>query len=181
MTVEDIINGVLANEGGTYTNDPSDSGGETKWGWTKQALRDMGWFGNVADLTRDTAYDLYYRRFIVKSGYDKVLPLSASICAELVDTSVNMGEAYAGRFLQWALNALNDEQRVYPDIAEDGAVGPGTIKALTKYLSYRGAEGEQVMLKALNCFQGARYLDLAKTSPKNERFVYGWLNSRVNI
>ncbi len=55
-SIAQIINGILDVEGGDYTNDPADSGGETKWGWTKKALRAMGWLGNVRDLTRPEAF-----------------------------------------------------------------------------------------------------------------------------
>jgi lysozyme family protein len=179
--VDDIINEVLEIEGGTYTDDPKDSGGPTKWGWTKKALRAMGWFGNVQDLDRQTAFDLYYKRFIINSGYQPVLSLSPGIAAELVDTAVNMGEGYAGRFLQTSLNALNQEGSKYPDIVVDGVVGKGTIRTLGIFLNQRGAEGEVVMLRALNCLQGARYLELCESAPKNERFAYGWIKNRVII
>lgn len=180
-TVDEIINAVLNTEGEAYTDDPADSGGPTKWGWTKKALRAIGWFGDVQSLDRQTAFDLYYRRFVSNSGYEPIGAFSPKILAELVDTAVNMGEGYAGKFLQTSLNALNDSQKIYPDIMVDGAVGPNTIKVLKKYLDYRNDEGEIVLLRALNCLQGARYLELAETSPKNERFVYGWLNNRVVI
>jgi lysozyme family protein len=180
-SVDDIINQVLDTEGGVYTDDPADSGGPTKWGWTKTSLRAIGWFGNVPDLDRSTAFDLYYKRFVKDSGFEPIAALSNKIMAEMVDTAVNMGESWAGTFLQTSLNALNDGAKIYPDIIVDGKVGDNTIKALKKYLDYRNDEGETVLLRALNCLQGARFLSLAETSPKNERFVYGWLNNRVTI
>lgn len=181
MSIARIIDHVLDVEGGKYTNDPKDSGGETKWGWTKKALREMGWFGAVQDLERETAYDLYYRRFVINSGFEPILPMSEDICQEMVDTAVNMGEKWAGEFLQTALNAFNNEEKMYPDIVVDGKCGPATIRTLKKFLDIRGAEGEVVMLRALNCLQGSRYLYLAEAARKNERFIYGWLANRVVI
>ena len=180
-SIDDIINDILKVEGEKYTDDPADSGGPTKWGWTKKALRDMGWFGDVRNLDRETAFDLYYRRFVVNSGFEPIGVMSMKILCEMMDTAVNMGESWAGRFLQSSLNALNDGSKIYPDIMVDGKVGPNTIKVLKKYLDYRDDEGEIVLLRALNCLQGARYLELAEVAPKNERFVYGWLNNRVVI
>jgi len=180
-TVNDIINEVLEVEGEQYTDDPADSGGPTKWGWTEKALREMGWMGEVRDLDRETAFNLYYRRFIVKSGYQGILTVCPRVAAELVDTAVNMGESHAGRFLQMALNALNDGEKHYPDIAEDGVVGRTTQKTLEKYLDARGYGGEVVLLRALNCLQGARYIELSIKYPKNERFAYGWLLNRVIV
>jgi hypothetical protein len=43
----------------------------------------------------------------------------------------------------------------------------------------RGKEGEQVLLRALNCSQGARYLELAEGREANEDFLYGWVKERV--
>lgn len=180
-SIADIINGILEVEGEDYTNDPADSGGPTKWGWTQKALRAMGWMGNVKDLRREDAFDMYYRRFVVKSGYQAVMDVSDDVAAELVDTAVNMGEQWAGKFLQMSLNAFNDGQKKYPDIAEDGVVGRNTVKALESFIHHRGRQGETVLLAALNCLQGARYIELCRDYPKNERFVYGWIANRVEV
>lgn len=180
MTIKQILDDLIVREGG-YVNDPKDSGGETKYGWTRKALREMGWFGAVKDLDKQAAFDLYYRRFITLSGYKQIIDISEAVGEELVDTAVNMGEVWAGKFLQWSLNALNNEAKMYPDIVDDGVVGPATARTFKRYMVLRGAEGEVVMLRALNCFQGARYMELAQKYPKNERFAYGWLRSRVVI
>ncbi|WP_319800296.1 putative peptidoglycan-binding domain-containing protein, partial [Enterobacter hormaechei] len=45
----------------------------------------------------------------------------------------------------------------------------------------RGGEGEIVLLRALNCSQGQRYLELAEQRPANESFVYGWMRERVSL
>jgi hypothetical protein len=37
------------------------------------------------------------------------------------------------------------------------------------------------MLRALNCSQGQRYLELAEQRSANETFVYGWVRERVVI
>jgi len=180
-TVESIINKVLDAEGGKFTDDPLDSGGATKWGWTHTALREMGWFGKVEDLDRDTAFQLYYRRFLLNSRFESIIPIDYDVAYELVDTAVNMGERVAGKFLQVSLNALNNQEKIYPDIAEDGIVGRRTLKALQSYLKYRGAEGALVLLRCLNALQAARYIELAVKAKKNERFVYGWVLNRVVI
>ena len=180
-TVDEIINNILDVETGKFTNDPHDSGGKTKWGWTEKSLHSAGWFGDVEDLTREEAFYLYYKVFVVGTGYAELLRINEKVAAELVDTAVNMGPATASKFLQVSLNAMNDGGGLYPDIAEDGVVGRGTCKALDLYLKYRGAEGETVLLRALNCLQGARYLELSRNRPKDERFVYGWISKRVII
>ena len=42
-------------------------------------------------------------------------------------------------------------------------------------------EGEQVLVKALNCLQGERYIKLAEKRQKNESFVFGWLGTRIEL
>lgn len=98
---------------------------------------------------------------------------------ELCDTGVNMGPSVASKFFQRWLTALNMRGKLYPDLIPDGAIGPRTITALKGYLSARGKEGEQVLLRALNCSQGARYLELAEGREANEDFLYGWVKERV--
>jgi lysozyme family protein len=81
--------------------------------------------------------------------------------------------------LQRSLNALNGQGKYYADIAVDADVGPASIAALKAYLTKRGPEGEAVMLKALNCLQGDRYIELSEKRPANEDFLFGWLRTRV--
>ncbi|HII2275851.1 TPA: putative peptidoglycan-binding domain-containing protein, partial [Escherichia coli] len=63
----------------------------------------------------------------------------------------------------------------------DGCIGPRTINALRVFLEKRGKDGELVMLTALNCTQGERYLALAEKREANESFVYGWMKARVGL
>ena len=59
-------------------------------------------------------------------------------------------------------------------------MGPSTLKALNAYLTKRGTQGELVLLRALNCLQGAFYIELVERRYKDEVFIYGWLLNRVN-
>ncbi len=184
MSIKSIIDEIILVEGG-FVHDPKDSGGATCWGITEAVARASGYTGNMKDLPKETAYKIYYDEYVVKPGFDAIVPLSEKIAAEVVDTGVNMGPAVAGKFLQQCLNAFNDESRDYPDVVVDGKVGKASISSLQAFLKKRKGEGkaagENVMLKGLNALQGARYIMLAETSPKNERFVFGWLANRVNI
>ncbi|HGV2852360.1 TPA: putative peptidoglycan-binding domain-containing protein, partial [Escherichia coli] len=112
---------------------------------------------------------------------DQVATLSPDIAAELCDTGVNMGPTVASRMLQRWLNVFNQQGRLYPDMDTDGRIGPRTINALRAYLQKRGKDGELVLVKALNCTQGDRYLELAEKREANESFVYGWMKERVAV
>lgn len=91
-----------------------------------------------------------------------------------------MGPSVPAKWLQRWLNVFNQQGTLYPDLIADGNIGPRTIVALKALLAARGKEGESVLLKALNCSQGARYLELAEQRAANETFVYGWVKGRVN-
>lgn len=183
MTPQDIISGIIEREGSTYTNDPADAGGPTKYGITQATL--AGWRGRpvspeeVAALTEGEARQIYLHRYFLGPCFDRVATVSMAIAIELMDTEVNMPPGTAGKWLQRALNALNDSGRQYADLLVDGQLGPKSIDALHAYIVRRGAEGERVLLQALNHLQGARYIELAELRPANERFVYGWLKNRA--
>lgn len=180
MTIEEIINDIIKVEGG-YVNDVNDSGGETCWGITVAVARKHGYTGDMKKLPKKTAYDIYYKSYVVEPGFDKIAEVDSDVAAELVDTGVNMGTAVAGKFLQQALNAFNDGGSKYPDLAVDGIVGKASVSALQAFLKQRGADGKVVLLRALNSLQGARYIMLAEMKPQNERFMYGWFLNRVKI
>ncbi|EJH7109606.1 hypothetical protein NF080_004805, partial [Salmonella enterica subsp. enterica serovar Newport] len=83
-------------------------------------------------------------------------------------------------FQRW-LNVFNDQQKFYPDLLVDGQIGPRTLSALKFFLSNRGNEGEIILIRALNCSQGQRYLELAEQRQANESFIYGWMKERVKL
>lgn len=180
-TIEKIIDDVLAAEGG-YSNHPHDGGGETMYGITAAVARAAGYKGAMKSLPKETARQIYYQQYVVAPKFDQLLRYSHAIAAEVVDTGVNMGVLVAGKFLQRALNALNDDGKLFADLLEDGDVGAKTRSALEKYLAHRRAsDGERVLLLALNVLQGARYIELSQANKKNEAFVFGWLRARVAL
>lgn len=176
--IDEIISDLIGREG-RYSNHPSDAGGETMWGITADEARASGYTGAMRAMPRVTAETIYRAKYVTKPGFDRVLALSPEIAAELIDTGVNMGPAVASMFLQRALNALNNQGRLYRDITVDGQVGPGTLNALTAFLARRKADGVKVLLRALNCLQGERYIELAEKRTANEDFLFGWLLNRV--
>lgn len=172
-----VINTIIRTEGG-YVNDPSDSGGETNFGITLSVARANGYFGGMRDMPRAVAFDIYAARYWDAVRADDLLKLSVKVAEEVVDTGVNMGTKRAGRMLQRALNVLNVRASIYPDLIVDGAVGGNTLEALRRYLTKRD---EKTLVKALDCLQGAYYIELAERREKDERFVYGWLKNRVAL
>lgn len=173
-TINGIIEEVLAKEGG-YVNDPRDRGGETNFGLTIATARANGYTGPMKDLTRDFAFGVYNKQYVVAPGFDKIAAISQAVGAELVDTGVNMGPKVAAQFLQRALNGLNNQGKDYADLLVDGSAGQKTRDALTAFLKKRGVEGERRLLLLLNALQGERYLSLCEGRSANEAFLFGWL------
>jgi lysozyme family protein len=178
MNIDDLINAVIAREGG-FGDHPADRGGATRWGITEAVARADGWSGPMRDLPRDRAVAIYRRLYWSRPRLDGVAALAPKLAAELFDTAVNMGPAVAIGFLQRALTALNRGGGDYADIAVDGRVGPDTLAALDAFLRRRGRSGEGVLVRAVEALQGERYLTLAEGRPANEAFLYGWLANRA--
>lgn len=181
MTIlfDQFFEDLLKVEGG-FVNDPNDSGGATKYGVTEAVARANGYSGPMKDLPLSLAKSIYKAQYWDALRLDDVQNLCPGLCLKLADIGVNMGTKQAAFFLQRLLNVLNNRGQLYPDIAADGRVGPGTISALKKFLSIRNQDGETVIVRALNCMQGMFYLSLAERREKDEAFIYGWFLSRVS-
>ena len=173
-----IIDEIIEREGG-YVNDPDDSGKETKYGITIDVARQAGYHGPMKDLPRDMAFDIYSHHYWDALKLDFIEQRSSLIAEELADTSVNMGVGRAGIFLQRTLNALNNRGEYYPDIKVDGQVGVKTIDAFYKFMDKRTNKASLILLRALNCLQGAFYIELTEKREKDEKFLAGWLLNRV--
>ena len=180
MAVKDIIAGIIEKEGG-YCNDKNDLGGATCWGITEKVARANGYAGPMQAMPRSVAEAIYLDRYYIAPGFASLEALSPAIAEELTDTGVNMGTTVAAAFLQRSLNVLNSQGVFYTDIKADGQIGAATYGALKAFLAKRGKDGEKVLLKALNCLQGARYIELCEARQQNESFIYGWLSNRVSV
>lgn len=176
--VESTIDKVLKAEKG-YVDDPDDKGGETNHGITVAVARANGYNGSMRDMPVSVARAIYRKRYIVGPGFDKIAILSPLLAEELIDTGVNMGPSRPSEMLQRWLNGFNDRGSKYADLFVDGRIGDVTVDALEAYLAWRGAEGESVMLMALNSTQGVRYLEIAENNESQEKFLYGWMRTRV--
>lgn len=178
MNIDDLIDEVIAREGG-YIHHPADRGGPTNMGITLHVARESGYYGDMRTLPRRIAAAIYRRLYWDQPGFGFVAESSWTIAAELFDTAVNMGAPTAIAFLQRALNALNRNQKDYPDLKVDRVIGARTLGALRAFRLLRGPAGDKVLMKALESLQGERYIHLAEKRPANEAFLYGWLANRI--
>ncbi len=184
---KDAYKKTMHHEGG-YVDDPDDSGGETYKGvarkknptWRGWALIDahkgQSDFPSCLDDdddVLDAVMELYKKKYWDCYRADE---LTQAVAEELFDTGVNMGTRRAAEFFQHSLNALNRNGQTYGDIAVDGAVGSGTIRAYKSLPSKDNA----LLLKFLNVLQGARYISIMDRNPTQEKYARGWFN-RVEI
>lgn len=112
----DSVELVLAAEGG-YVNNPSDPGGETKFGISKRSYPKL----DIANLTRDDAIALYFTDFWEKF---RIGLLPAQIAAKVFNIGVDIYPMPAIICLQRACRAcgvavLGDRRRRRLDAACD--------------------------------------------------------------
>lgn len=107
---------------------------------------------------------------------DDLAAICDQVATELFDTAVNLGVVRSGKYLQQALNLLNDNQHIYPDILEDGLIGSVTLSNLHLYLDRRPMSNQlkiKMLLNVLNTLQGMHYIKQMRKYPARERFR-GW-------
>ncbi len=190
MNAFDVAYGRTRPIEGGYSNDPDDPGGETyggiarnrhpNWpGWQLiDALKKLSDFPrNIDDrpAIQEAVKEFYLVNFWRPLLCDQLVDVE--IACEVFDTSVNMGPHWGVLFLQKSLNLLNRNASLYPDLVEDGVIGEKTLSALQEYFK-RDAPG--MLLLWQNVFQGARYAEIMKKSPTQEKYARGWAK-RVRI
>lgn len=75
MTKDEIFNTILGKEGG-YVNHPDDKGGPTNWGITQATARAHGYTGDMRNLTRQQAMDIYEADYWYGPRFDQVSTVS---------------------------------------------------------------------------------------------------------
>jgi lysozyme family protein len=178
MILDEKIDALIGREGG-YSNNAADAGGEKMWGITVAVARAFGYTGAMRDMPRAVAVQIYRGRYWLQPRFDLVDDVSPALADRLFDIGVNTGQATGVRFLQRALNVLNQNARAFPDIAVDGGIGAMTMSALKSFLAMRGADGHRVLLGMVAAQQSVYYIECAEKRPENETFEYGWQLNRA--
>jgi lysozyme family protein len=86
------VDGVLKIEGG-YSDRAADRGGATNFGITERLARQYGYQGNMLDLPRDKAIDIYRREFWDPLNLDN--EVSQTVAETLFQMAVNSGPGFA--------------------------------------------------------------------------------------
>ena len=103
--------------------------------------------------------------------------LPQAVADEIFEQAVNLGRGGAGKLVQRLCNAFNYDRRtgaaLCADLAEDGAIGPKTLAALSDVLERRA--DSSAVVHALNALQAAHYIGLAARTTAQRQFVDGWM------
>ena len=158
INFDEIIEITLEHEGG-YVNDPTDLGGETKFGIAKRFYPDV----DIKNLTEEGAKDIYRADYWDKN---RVEELPEQLRHIFFDMCVNQGRGTAVRILQRACVAKG------ADIAIDGGFGPGTQNAIETY---------KPSVDRVRCYRLKHYYDIVNNKPEQEKFLFGWFKRALSI
>lgn len=158
----DIVDDVIRREGGaTETNDPSDSGGRTKYGISERAHPEAWADG---DVTLPEAREIYWGQYVAPfKGITDV-----NLLHQLVDWGVPSGPHTAANNLQQILG-----------VVVDGVIGPKTLKAIEDYpggtLFGVAVPGSVLLNLAVRDARIVFSAALAKRRPKDMKYLLGWI------
>jgi lysozyme family protein len=142
---------LMVHEGG-YSNDPEDSGGETKFGISSKSYPDV----DIKNLTLEGAKAIYFADYWVRPGFSRIDNHELSI--KVFNLGVNIGTKKISMFLQEATNLFDSGLKI------DGVIGEKTIEWLNKF------KHPKAMISALEIIVGLYYIGLGQ-----KRFLAGWL------
>lgn len=162
MTAEDrfryAVEVVLRHEGG-YVNDPSDPGGETKYGISKRSYPHL----DIANLTREEAIAIYRRDWWERYRMGEIEDVA--IASKVLDVFVNVGPIQGATIVQRALHACGRRHVII-----DGIIGTQTITAIND------VKPRAMLLAAIRAEAAAYYRGLVAQRPELQRYEKGWLN-----
>ena len=143
-----VLSQILDVEGG-YVNDKIDPGGETYMGishvyhpdWAGWSIIDTAKNGKLPSNIHESELEkevdeFYYTNYWYPMRLEEVSNISKEVACRMMNIAVHKSRYWAVLWLQEALNLLNINQRLYPDIEEDGLIGNRTIEALQRFFSY---------------------------------------------
>lgn len=160
---EKFLDYIFEVEGG-FTNDKNDRGGATNFGITEEEAREFGYTGDMRNLTKDFAENIYLKKYYLGNKLDKVI--NDKVALSIFDWAVNSGR----RGIKKAQIVAN---KFGANLIIDGIIGNKTLEAINSI-------NPEAFLKEYHELQRAFYKNLAAKDSTQEDFLKGWLN-RVEI
>ncbi len=166
MTVEKLINDIIAKEGG-YVDHPLDRGGPTNFGITQSVLEQ--YMGHkiteeeVRNLDVNTAKEIYKIYYYMAPHIDRLPDLIQPV---IFDMAVNHGPKRAIKLLQ---NLINRTHIAYVDV--DGENGIETQEAAREVYDYMGENFINALVDERINF----YHIIISNNQSQSAFLNGWL------
>jgi hypothetical protein len=148
------LNWLFKWEGTVYEDDPSDKGGETKFGVDKRSHPNE----DIRNLTRDRAAEIYWNEYWTKC---KAHLMPFGVGEVVANIAVNAGHSRAAKWLQAIVG-----------VDQDGSIGNKTLEALGRF---------QADLVATLLLQRTEqhYRSIAKG--RMAKFLRGWINRNDDL
>lgn len=181
---KECIRGETNVEGG-YVNDPTDLGKETNHGitigltkkYTSKLKELFGWNGKMIDLTQEMAFWLYEVEFWHPMYLDDVCERSRSLARTMFRWGLKSGSTRPVTAIQQTLNCLNNRGAYWPNILDDGWMGPKSLGTIDALIEKRGRDDAMTFLVAqTNADQMVwmKSITIAREDEKNEKYYWGW-------
>jgi lysozyme family protein len=154
MTFEEAVSYLIEDEGG-YVDDPTDRGGETKYGISKATYPSL----DIKNLTIDQAKGIYKNDFWNEVRAEE---FNSPIRYLLFDMAVNHGQVNAVKILQRTAGFVGNDV--------DGVIGPKTIEAAKK-----------VDIVKFTWQRLLFYTGIVKRSNGQLKYIDGWINRAMKV
>jgi lysozyme family protein len=147
---------LIDHEGG-YSNNPTDPGGETKYGISKRSYPQYV----IKDLTLDDAKRIYHTDYWSGERFDEIE--NEDVAIKIFDIAVNAGKSQAIKIVQRALRAVGYKPKI------DGILGIETLSCINNVK-------DRALLVAIRSEAAGYYTLLAEKNKILNVFLSGWLN-----
>ena len=158
-----IFEYILMVEGG-YSNDKADKGGKTKYGIIEVEARKYGYKGDMKDLTKEIAEDIYKNKYYLANNLDKIK--DKRVALSIADWTINSGN-WGTKKAQQTVNILKGEILVV-----DGVLGEKSIEAINSIRP-------EMFLNQYHVLQRRFYQAIVDHNASQKVFLKGWLNRVV--
>ena len=163
-TSDDVFNSIfeyiLDVEGG-YSNDKADKGGKTKYGIIEAEARKYGYKGDMKDLSKEVAEDIYKNKYYLSNNLDKIK--DKRVALSIADWTINSGN-WGTKKAQQTVNILKGDVLVV-----DGVLGEKSIQAINSI-------NPEMFLTQYHELQRKFYKAIVDNNPSQSVFLKGWLN-----
>lgn len=152
-------------EGSTFTNDPKDKGGPTRYGVTQHALatylgRDVT-VEEVRDMTPELAKAVYFHDYWIPLSCDRLSKFGTALC--IFTSGVLYGIGTAANMAQRSANICGGTLKIDGDIGDMSVATLNVIK-------------QEEFLKAFRSLVLLRINTIIATNPSDEKYRHGWEN-----